>query len=348
MQLILLSVLFLVSFVSCGKENTVMPEKLFMKLIPSQRFVRVNDSISFSLYIENHENFQLDYEWTADKGTVAVLGRNGRFFAPATKDDVKLLLKATDQYGRIYKDSVIIKVFNQLVILKADDLVNDSKSIFPERWDRFIEYIDEKGIKASIGIIGNSLASGNQAYFNRIKEYHLKGNIEFWNHGYDHLINGINEKGEKYHEFKNSPLAYQKSQIEKAQSLAKKNLGFYFRSFGAPANGIDSNTLLALEADSTIKVWFYGDAATTKLNLARHPSCEIEYPVHNPDFEKLKQHYDPVTDLLVLQIHPNSWDEIKFSEFFQVVDHLITNNATFINPYEYYKLTNNVWEEIIF
>jgi peptidoglycan/xylan/chitin deacetylase (PgdA/CDA1 family) len=340
--------LMLASFISCSKDFYVEPERLFIKLIPEQRFVKVKDSISFSLYIENNENFQLDYKWSASKGLISGSDNNIKFLAPDTKDDVVVNVQVKDQYGNLYQDSVIIKVYKQFIILKADDLVSDHELIFPLRWVKFIDFLEKKDIKGSIGIIGSSLQYGNQNYFNKIREYHFKGNIEFWNHGYDHLINAINSNGEKYHEFKNSSLAFQKEQLHKTQILAKNNLGFSFKTFGAPANAIDGNTLLAIEADSTLKVWFFGNPATSRLNLSRNSVCEIEYPVHNPDYEKFKKHYDPFTNLLVLQIHPNSWDEVRFDEFYQIIDFIIDHGVTFINPYEYYNLINNVADDIIF
>lgn len=340
--------LLMTSFISCSKDNYIEPERLFVKIIPEQRFVKVNDSIAFSLYVEKDENFHLEYEWISSKGSIKGSGRQVKFYAPAGKDDVSVKVRLKDQYGKVHKDSVTIKVYKQFVILKADDLVSDSETIFPYRWNNFIDYIEKQKIKASIGVIGNSLAYGSPAYFNKIKEYHHKGIIEFWNHGYDHLINGINSNGEKYHEFKNSPLQYQKAQIERTQSLAKSKLGFYFKTFGAPANGIDQNTLQAIDSDKTLKIWFFGNPESKSYNLVRNSKSEIEFPVHNPDFVKFKENYDPAAELLVLQIHPNSWDELRFQEFYQVVDFLKALQVTFINPFEYYKLVNDVADDILF
>lgn len=346
MKLIFLLMFLSTSLVSCSEDNTVTPETLFVKIIPEQRFVKVNDSISFSLYIERDENLHLEYEWSTDKGSIKDSDRHIKFIAPAGKDDVFVKVKLNDQFGNIYKDSVTITVSKQFIIFKADDLVSDSETIFPYRWNKFIEYIEEQNIKASIGVIGNSLASGSPAYFNKIIEYHNKGMIEFWNHGYDHLINGVNAKGEKYHEFKNSPLEYQKAQLERTQSLSKSKLGFYFKTFGAPANGIDHNTLQAMDAEYSLRIWFYGNPEYKHFNLVRSTKSEIEFPVHNPDFYKFSQNYDEDAELLVLQIHPNSWDETRFNEFYQVVEFLKTRQVTFINPYEYYKLVNDVADDI--
>lgn len=289
----------------------------------------------------------MSYQWSASHGIISGEGSLVKFIAPNERSEAIIKVKITDQFGFEYQDSVKVLIYKQFVILKADDLIYDRELIIPENWKKFINFIESSQIKASIGIIGNSLESGNAAYFSAIKELNYKGLFEFWNHGYDHLLNGINEKGEKYHEFKGSPLEYQKKQLNKTQALANEKLGIKLRAFGAPGNAIDFNTITALEADTIIKVWFYGNTVSSKLILARHQNCEIEYPVHHPDMQKFATSYDESASLLVLQIHPNNWDNYRFDQFKNILQHLQEQEATFINPFEFYKLVNNVSEEYI-
>lgn len=338
--------LVMASMFSCEPEVQILPDQDKVQVLPYQRHVRVGDSITVATAYSGSEELNFEYEWSSGAGEVVGNGALVKYYAPETKGEGMIFLKATDQFGRVYLDSAKILVYKQFVVLKADDLIFDNIKTIPSNWSKFINYVEKRNLKASIGIVGNSLEYGTQDYFNVIKRIHSRGFIEFWNHGHDHIVNSVNGKGEKYHEFKNSSLEFQTSQIKKTQDLAVKKLGFPFRTFGAPGNAIDENTIKAIEADTTLKVWFYGHPST-KLNLARHASCEIEYPVHNPDFDKFKENYQELSSMIVLQIHPNSWEELRFGQFHEVVDFLINKEVTFINPFEYYQLLSEIIEEVI-
>ena len=56
----------------------------------------------------------------------------------------------------------------QYIILKADDLVFDKINTISPGWQRFVNYIEEKKIKAGIGIICNSLEKGDNKYFSLV------------------------------------------------------------------------------------------------------------------------------------------------------------------------------------
>ncbi|CAN5474284.1 hypothetical protein BH23BAC1_BH23BAC1_20830 [soil metagenome] len=345
MKLFLIQMLLFASMVSCENDFPVEPETLSVKLLSSPGFLKVQDSTQISVLLKNEQNFDLNYQWSTNHGFILGEGSFIKFIAPNERSEAIIKVKISDQFGFEYQDSVKILIYKQFVILKADDLVFDHEQIIPENWKKFIDLIEKSAVKASIGIIGNSLESGNSAYFSAIKDLHYKGIFEFWNHGYDHMLNGINDKGEKYHEFKGSSLDYQKRQIHKTQTLAKEKLGIKLRAFGAPGNAIDFNTITALEADTTIRVWFYGDPASTKFILARHSNCEIEFPVHHASMEKFTTSYDKAASLLVLQLHPNSWDTYRFEQFKNILQYLQEQEVTFVNPFEFYKLANNIMEE---
>jgi peptidoglycan/xylan/chitin deacetylase (PgdA/CDA1 family) len=235
-------------------------------------------------------------------------------------------------------ESTDVEVFQQFVILKADDIVFNSSSTISLRWIKFFDYIESKNIKASLGLIGNSLEKGDDNYYALLKELNASGNFELWNHGYTHTINGIDENGILYNEFKNSLLEYQKEHLIKTQNLAKEKLNIVLRTFGAPGNGVDYNTVLALKEINDIDVWFFGTEKFPKTNLKR--SIEIEFPAGTPDFLKFQSNYNAGNTLVVLQIHPNSWNEAMFGEFKKAIDFLMEKNVMFINPYEYSKRYN--------
>ena len=74
----------------------------------------------------------------------------------------------------------------------------------------------------SINDLGNSLEKGNDKYYAKIKTIYNSCLIEFWNHGYDHVLKRTNEDGEKYWEFKNTSYEHQKEHLLKTQMLAKE------------------------------------------------------------------------------------------------------------------------------
>lgn len=223
-----------------------------------------------------------------------------------------------------------------LIILKADDLRFDNSNVISPGWQTFIDYIEDSKIKASIGIIGNSLEQGNDEYFSLIKTIHNKGNIEFWNHGYSHYSNDDSEN--PVWEFRNTPYNQQYENLLRTQELAKTKIGITLHAFGAPFNQTDENTVKAIEDIEDIKVWLFGNTSSTKLVLKRY--CDIEYPTHNPDYKKFLKNYNSGREYLLLQIHPNSWDNERFNQFKQIIEFLIQGNATFITPFEYYQSLN--------
>ncbi len=101
----------------------------------------------------------------------------------------------------------------QHVILKADDIRYDADHILSPRWQRFIDHILEQNIAAGLGVIGISLDNGPSEYFKRLRELHADSHFELWNHGYDHVLNGTNDRGEIYHEFFNTPKEHQQNHL---------------------------------------------------------------------------------------------------------------------------------------
>jgi len=230
----------------------------------------------------------------------------------------------------------LIQEHGQVVVIKADDLRFDSENIISDKWLRFFNYIERKNLKASIGVIGKSLSIGNNSYFSYLKYLAKSNNFELWNHGYLHLLNGENDKGEKYHEFWNRSFEYQKEHLLFTQNMAKEKLGINFHGFGAPGNNIDSNTVKAIEEIPEIKVWFYGNKNSSKLVLDL--GAIIEVPTGVPNYEAFVNHARIDNDVLTLQVHPNQWSQKEFDEFKRIIDYLVEKDVTFMNGYEYYQL----------
>lgn len=223
---------------------------------------------------------------------------------------------------------------SQTIILKADDIRYDAEHILPPRWQTFIDYIETHHIQAGLGLIGNSLEGDHPRYFTRLNELHNSSHFEIWHHGYDHVLKGTNKRGEIYHEFFNTSFDHQLEHLQKTQTLAKEKANITLRTFGAPGNGIDETTCDALSHLTDIKVWLYGDPDGHQFNLKR--TINLEYPTHNPDFASFQEHYKSDLPCLVLQMHPNSWDDQRFEQFDKIMQFLLHQNTTFVLPYDYY------------
>ena len=245
-----------------------------------------------------------------------------------------LILLATFNPSFCQSDNGKIPDIQQFVILKADDLIYDEKNIISKNWYRFFHYIVSEKIKTSVGMVVSSLNTEDERYAALLKYLHRTGIVEFWNHGYDHILDARHPDGTMYDEFRNSTLEFQKEQLRKAQTLAQEKLDITLQTFGAPGNSIDSNTIQALEAFEEIKVWFFGLDSSNKLVLGR--SIDMEYPAGKPDYNSFVQNYDANKEYLVFQIHPNQWDESQFETFKQIIEFLREQRTTFILPFEYY------------
>jgi peptidoglycan/xylan/chitin deacetylase (PgdA/CDA1 family) len=229
------------------------------------------------------------------------------------------------------------------IIIKADDFLSSSDMTQDLRWRRFFEYIEEKNIKASVGIIGDVLErdldsiKANNLIDDYLKNASKRDTFEFWNHGYNH------ECDSNIAEFFNTSYEYQKEHLLRTQDLVKEKLNLTMHAFGAPCSRMDNNTLRALE-DANITILFFGEGLSSdKLLILPLTSCRIDKNgVHIPNYKSFVDDYYSFncskTDYLLLQMHPGEWDDDSFEQFKKIIDFLIEQNATFIKPYEYYEL----------
>ncbi|MFV0337704.1 MAG: DUF2334 domain-containing protein [Chthoniobacterales bacterium] len=219
------------------------------------------------------------------------------------------------------------------VLLKLDDMVSKDGTV-PGRWKKLKAYTDSQNIPISVGVITNSLEEDSPKYIEELKKWHADGNVEFWNHGYDHRR--WDEDGIEIAEFGGSGLEHQREHIAKGQRLAHEKLGFRFVTFGAPFNRIDSDTITALDAHPEISFWLYGlESENSARNvLKRHPKINMEEPVIRPNFKAFYENYatSEAEDLLILQGHPPHWEENDFEQFTKIIERLKKDNARFILP----------------
>ncbi|MGI5869951.1 MAG: endo-1,4-beta-xylanase [Kiritimatiellia bacterium] len=230
-----------------------------------------------------------------------------------------------------------------IVILKMDDLT--PRGADPAKgqavsgnFTAFIDTIRKLEVKASLGIIGNSLEDASPEFCEWIKALHDEGIVEFWNHGYSHR-EFPREGGRRRTEFAGPSLEEQIESLGKTQRLARQKLGFDLKAFGSPFNQFDGTTARALDAFPEITSWFYGPArATTDRRRSLERRLDLESPVMKPNSAQLIDAFNAYgKDLqyIVLQGHPNGWGGKQRAEFVKAVQFLKDQGCVFMTPSEF-------------
>lgn len=224
----------------------------------------------------------------------------------------------------------------QIILLKFDGLEPSEECCPPvsERWSRLTDYLTQNNIHAAYGVVCCCLEKDDPAYFEWIRSVHAKGNIEFWLHGYrEH--SDKDRKGE----FESGTVADQKLILEKAEKLAQDRLGFEFTSFGTYWSASTEATAEALNAIPEIKIWLDRPRYAKQFHKFGIPRLiMLENLSHITDKEMFLRAYDAVgvkQDMLLLQGHPNSWNETRWNGFLKMMAFLKSKGCIFLTPTEY-------------
>lgn len=242
------------------------------------------------------------------------------------------------------------------IVIKADDLKVSKSGTMPAAWERFLEIITRRKIKASIGIICTSLEGNTPKYFDWIQKAHSSGLVEFWFHGYDHQ-SYTGADNQQHAEFAGDRIYEDfKWRFERSEQLAKEKLGFPLQTFGPPGGGIpereNPNLARIVQEVPEMKVWLYprpmddsGRAimAQGKVTiLDRVWAVNIEQPLFVPNAQKLIAGLAkyPHREYFVIQGHPAHWKEEGFVEFEKMLDFLSAQGAEFVTPSECARVVN--------
>jgi len=224
----------------------------------------------------------------------------------------------------------------QVILLKLDDVIAAHHGPAPvsPRWQRVTDYLKTNHIKASFGVICESLESDNPAYFQWLKDIQSGGLIELWMHGY-HM-----KKPDEPGEFDHGTVDEQRAILEKAETLAKAKLGFPLPAFGPHWSATTDATDEAVQAVPDIQIWLYGPKQPKffrRLSLER--IMALENPTFVPDPVKFKQTYEKTgakEPFLVLQGHPDQWvEDQRWEGFLAILEFLKSRHVTFLTPSEY-------------
>jgi len=216
------------------------------------------------------------------------------------------------------------------IVLKLDDFGAIRGGVHP-KWSKVADFARARNIKATFGIIGNRMVEDCPEFVQWTREQHEAGRIEFWHHGWDHAER--TENGKRVMEFSGESLEYQKKHLADTNRLAKEKLGFALVSFGAPFNGVDENTVAALEADPDIRVWMYGNAKNPAgKKVLERSAVSIESPTMIPNYADFLEGYahNRGAEYFIMQGHPAAWNDERWDQFVKIVDFLIAQKAEFV------------------
>ncbi len=217
------------------------------------------------------------------------------------------------------------------VILKLDDLSvrNGRCACLPT-----MNWLFDNGIPSSFGIIP---AKCDSTLYGTLEKFILNHRdspapiIEFWHHGLDH----------SRVEFKDNPYEFQSEHFDKADSLVLAHTGIRMKTFGAPYNQVDGNTVKAITKNPDYRyVFFVPEELFVGTDLVLlNDRVNMENGTGNVDFEFFRKNYleakDRLKDYMVLQCHPNNWSEEKLNEFRSIVRFLMDEGCEFILPSQY-------------
>jgi len=210
-----------------------------------------------------------------------------------------------------------------IIIMKYDDLCIETIDSFC----RVADYSMQNHFSISMGIIGRSLETNNQQFFDLCKKW-IANNIELWNHGYIHTKE----------EFSVENFSNQCESIKKTQELAKEKLGLNITTFGSPHNNSTEVTITALsETAPEIKNYLFA-VDSESISDARQLliRCNMETFPGNIEFDYFLEQYELNKEMpfLVIQGHPGAWKEKDFRLNEQIIQFLNKEGHTFSTPSE--------------
>ncbi len=336
-KLFLIFILYVFIYCSNHDSNKEDSEILSnIKYCSSTRLLKIEDTLRITYSVpDSLSNYNI--EFFCSSGDIVEQNDSSILYkAPAKPDSVFIIGYGIDEnqdtvlYGRFK-----VLVYKQIIMLKGDEFDSDK---WYWQWDPFLNFIKLEKIPVNIGIVGKSLDAPNIMYINYLKDLLKTGLVEFWNHGYNHVLMAERDDGSVYCEFKNTSVEYQIEHMRRTNTLIKEWLGIDVIAFGAPGNKIDENTIIAVDSIEQFKIWLYGFQQSKKIVLKR--TANIEFPVFYPDFDKFLEEYSENYDYIVYQIHPMKYDEKRMEVIKKILLYLKNKEVTFLKLSDYFYLSH--------
>lgn len=220
-----------------------------------------------------------------------------------------------------------------VVIIKADDFRGPS-----QKWTDFLDVSRKAGIKVSIGAIADSIA-GNDEAAKWMKAQETHGDVEFWDHGWDHKA--LTNKGGTVTEFGGSGVAYQREHFAKAQAALKTAAGCDMTTFGTPYNAFDADTATVINETPAIRVFFTHNVTQAKKLL--NPRVTVIDVISESEgtgkpnadkFEAMWADKSASYDVVSLQFHPPYFTDDRLAEYGKIIDFLKAQGCSIKLPSE--------------
>ncbi len=222
----------------------------------------------------------------------------------------------------------------KVVIIKADDFRVPSPA-----WIAFLKASREEGVKVGLGAIVTSIA-GKDSTARWMQEQQALGDVEFWNHGWDHTRWTTN--GTEVSEFKGSGLAYMRQHLTDSQAGLNSASGKDVTAFGTGYNGFDTNTAAVINATPALRLFFARNVSTVR-NLLDSRVAVVKIigesdGTGKPSAAKFETEFPPGTPgPIAIQLHPanSSFDAARLDEYRKILQYLRTNGYSILLPAEY-------------
>lgn len=222
----------------------------------------------------------------------------------------------------------------KVVLIKADDFRTPNQA-----WTNFLQASRAAGVKVGLGVIVGSIA-GNATTAQWMRGQEAAGDVEFWNHGWDHL-QWTDGSGQVVSEFKGSGLAHMQQHLADAQAGLSNALGRNVLAFGTPYNGFDTNTAAVINATPALRL-FYATSVVTASSLLdpRVKAVKIISELDGtgmPNAAKFQAAFPPGSaGPVALQFHPanSNFTPARLAEYQQILQYLLTNGYAILLPAE--------------
>lgn len=246
-----------------------------------------------------------------------------------------------------------------ILIFKFDDFDNyfNSNQNSKARWERVLNYLQQKGHRANIGIIGSHFAKNtpdDQNFYEDVKanRFFQSSLVEFWNHGYCFCL-----KEEDFTNQKSADLGEpgitrvtKENHVKVTQDLVKIRLGLDMIGYGAPGNVVTHwDQEQVLNNIPQMRLWLWGNKnpiLTPFMNTNPNYSGKVLWlgirtgtlasldGKNSTDLIKTPTEYaEKFKELLaspsrppymVLQAHPGKWSDSQFNNFKRAFDKIFT------------------------
>lgn len=223
------------------------------------------------------------------------------------------------------------------VFIKADDFKTPSPA-----WAAFLQVSRDEGVKVGLGVIVTSI-DGKDSAARWMQEQQAAGDVEFWNHGWDHTRWTTN--GTEVSEFKGSGLAHMQQHLADSQAGLNDALGKDVIAFGTGYNGFDTNTAAVINATPSLRLFFARNVSTVRNLLdARVAVVKIigeSDGTGKPSAAKFAAEFPPGTPgPVALQFHPanSAFDTARLDEYRKILQYLLTNGYSILLPAEYVEI----------